>query len=90
MFFNILIVNPNKAFDAMRLITAEGTENNTILFIDHWSNNSDDWNIIQCQSEEARKKLLDIMENKTERIIHYTLGYKHGKNNNPYNPDTVC
>lgn len=80
MKYCILIVHMSKAFDAERM------KNDAIVFVNHWSNNIDEWELIECVSEEQRKLLLSIMNNKIEKIQQYALGYTHGKNNKTYDP----
>ena len=81
MKYCILIVHMNKAFDAERL------KEDAIVFVNHWSNDKDEWSLIECESEYQRNLLLSIMHNKAEKIQLYTLGYKHGSNKEKYNPE---
>jgi hypothetical protein len=74
----IIIVHTNRAFEAERL------KGESIVFVDFWSNNQDEWSLIQCQSEQSRDKLLKIMDNQQERFQQYALGYKHGRNNEKF------
>ena len=80
MKYCILIVHPNKAFDAER------QKEDAIVFVNYWSTDSSEWSLLECESKKQRNLLLKIMHSKTEKIQQYALGYKHGKNNEEYNP----
>jgi len=71
--YPILIAHPNKAFDAERL------KGDAIVFVDFYSENSDDYYFISCDSEENQQKVLKILNNETEKQIQYALGFSHGR-----------
>ncbi len=79
--YNIIIVHPNKMFDAEKI------KGDAIVFVNHWSNNTDEYEVIECTSEQQRDLLLSIMNNTTEKTQLYTLGYSHGFKKKPYAPE---
>jgi len=79
--YNIIIAHPNKMFDAEKI------KGDAIVFVNNWSENNDECELIECASKQQRNLLLSIMDNTKEKNHLYTLGYSHGLQKKPYSPE---